>query len=279
MAPEHTKRPKEPDVRLPKHPGRLALILVYSIAAGLLAVVPLWTAHDATRPAVLGLSIVFFIASTGALAKVLLDVADQTAQAEATRATFDIATELQLFVGTLQELAELLGRTANSPEDRQRDLIVGLEAAIVGAAHSLYGKQGLRAVVYHRDGDVLRPGDIALGWGHARPPILRRESYRGRAAFELLERGQPVLVPDATKALPTEVDLRPPDQFNAYARIPVVADERPFGILWVDGHEAQSLTEASTQALVVLARLLGAGLAMPGRPDSDSTASAMPASP
>jgi GAF domain len=279
MAPRHTVTNQGITLRLPKHPGRLALILLYVVTAGLMAALPLWSARDPTEPAILGISAVFLVASTGALAKVLLDGADHAARAEATRATGDIATELQLFVGTLQELADLLGRAACNSEVRRRDLLPSLEAAIVGAAHGLYGKHGLRAVVYHRDGDTLRPGDIALGWGHVRPPLLQRKSERGRAAFELLERGQPLLVPDAAKADPAALDLRPRDQFNSYARIPVVAAERPFGILWVDGPEAESLTDASIQALVVLARLLGAGLALRGRPDSDSATSAMPAAP
>jgi GAF domain-containing protein len=263
----------------PKQPGRLALIVAYCAAAGLMAAVPLTTAQDPARPAVLAVTIVFFAASTGALAKLLLDTKDQSARAEATRATIDIATELQLFIGTLQELADLLGRAASSSGPRQQSLLDGLEAAIVNAAHGLYGKPGLRAVIYRCEGDVLRPGDIAPGWGHTIPPTLYRESERGAAAFELLRRGEPVVVPDAAKASLAEVDLRPRDQFNAYARIPVVAQDRPFGILWVDGRDVDSLSSASTQALVVLARLLGAGLAMSGRPDDDSPASAMPAAP
>ena len=247
---------------LRQYPVQLALLALSGVTGGALAVLQLASGRRQGAGAAVLVSLAVFLAT--AVQALLQGARELIASQEAGRATGEAATELQAFVAErLPSLLDYLGRLASAPAADRAMLAEGLESLVVDAAASLYGRAGLRAVVLHvRDGDLV-PGNFRRGWGTAAPPRIERGSRLARRASELLEEPVIVWVDDPTD--PRHADQlawRPDGNYQSFIRVPIIAGERAFGLLWADAPGLRDLTEADVPALELLARVLGTGLAL-----------------
>lgn len=276
LSPTHPTRPARlPDRAPAARPGpwlrllrryrvQFVLLLGSSAAAGTLAAVGTQTGGTANTAAGLGATLVLFLAT--ALQTLVTGARQLVATEEAGQATGETATELQTLVADrLPSLLEYLGRLADTDATDRDRLVEGLENLVSDSAASLYGRPGLRAVVYHLRGAALAPGNHRPGWAPSVPATLTQHAQSGRRAFDLLT--DPSIVWVDNQSDPAHHDqllLRPDDSFQSFIRVPIIAGDRAFGLLWVDGKLSKSLTEADTPALGLLARLLGIGFALGG---------------
>lgn len=261
---QYTARGATPGRRLARqYRPQIILLVVSSLATGVLAAVNLIAGNQRAGAGALAPFVVFVVATVLTLVQ---GARELIATREAGQATGETATELQaLIADRLPSLLEYLGRLADAdPADRER-LIEGMESLVASSAASLYGRSGLRAVVLHLHGEVLEPGNYRPGWSPAVPPSLDHHSRAGRRAFALLTNPSIVWVddPDDSRHF-DQLALRSDDSYQSFIRVPIIAGERAFGLLWVDGRTKGSLTEADTPALGLLARLLGTAFALGG---------------
>jgi GAF domain len=253
---------------------QLVLLVLSSLATGVLTAADLVSGRPGMSVGALAPLVVF---ATAVALTLIQGARELIATREAGVATGETATELQaLIADRLPSLLEYLGRLADAaPAERER-LIEGMESLVVSSAASLYGRSGLRAVVLHLHDDTLQPGNYRPGWSPAIPAALDEHSRAGRRAFALLANPGIVWVDDPNDSRHfDQLALRSDDSYQSFIRVPIIAGERAFGLLWVDGREIGSLTEADTPALGLLARLLGTAFALGGheyRMTTDPTA-------
>jgi hypothetical protein len=261
---EVERRPLTPARRLARqYRPQLLLLVLSSLATGVLTAVDLAAGGDRMGVGVLAPLVVFVAATALTLVQ---GARELIATREAGQATGEAATELQaLIADRLPSLLEYLGRLADAPQGEREALVEGMESLVASSAASLYGRSGLRAVVLHLDGDTLQPGNYRPGWSPAVPAPLDEHSRAGRRAFALLANPSIVWVDDPSDSRHfDQLALRSDDSYQAFIRVPIIAGERAFGLLWVDGKAIGSLTEADTPALGLLARLLGTAFALVG---------------
>jgi len=183
-----------------------------------------------------------------------------------------VATDTRLyFDDRMPSLLDLLATLASSTSpDERKGLVESLESLVVDAAESLYGRKekDLRAVVLHLRRGSLLPGNYKGRFGSASVPWLDGTGRLGSRAIRLIREKRIVAVADPDDPRYREsLYLRPDDSFRSFIRVPIVAGEFGFGILWVDGRDNESLVEADVFALRVLAGILASGLAMTAGPD------------
>jgi hypothetical protein len=242
---------------------QLLLLILSSLATGVLTAADLATGRAGMSVGALAPLIVFAAATALTLVQ---GARELIATREAGQATGETATELQaLIADRLPSLLEYLGRLADAEPAARARLIEGMESLVASSAASLYGRSGLRAVVLHLRGDALEPGNYRPGWSPAVPAALDEHSRAGRRAFALLANPGIVWVDDPNDSRHfDQLALRSDDSYQAFIRVPIIAGDRAYGLLWVDGRTVGSLTEADTPALGLLARLLGTAFALGG---------------
>lgn len=271
-APVTQNRPNGFIYAVKRHRVSYTLLAVEGICAGVLAILNLSHGSGTGTRAGLTATIVLFVAT---MLQVIAasgskmaenDEKLQNAQLNGV-ATLQAATDMQLyFAERMPSLLQYLGNFTASSEYGRENMAEGLEALVVEAAASLYGKRDLRAVVLHYQNGTLRPGNYRKGFDSTPLPQFDGTGAAVLRALRLISEKTTIWVdnPDDPQHSDT-LTLRPSHPFRSFIRAPIYAGEFGFGILWVDGREDRSLIHADVTPLNALAQILGAALALTAR--------------
>lgn len=268
---------------LHKHRLAFAFLTVEALCGGVLAVAG--RAGSVERGTRVGLvtAIVLFVATAlKTITKSASEIADNEeklidAEGKVVDAqqrgevTLRVATVMQeYFAERIPSLLDYLGTLITSTStDERKAMAESLESIVVDSAASLYGKKDLRAVVLHFWNGGLIPGNFRRGFESATVPRLDGTGPAVLRAKQLIREKKMIWVdtPDDPRHIDSLI-LRPSDSFRSFVRVPIVAGEFGFGILWVDGRNDRSLMEADVAPLSALAGVLATALAVTAAPEA-----------
>lgn len=238
--------------------GRVLPVIVAGVLSGVLAAVQLQQTSDRVSVAVAVLVAVL----TAALV-VLRDVRDLRNLRTERAASNAVAADLVDFIETpLTRVAVYLSSMSGSDTNDGR--LEALKTIVLESIVSGFGLSNLRAMILCPRGGRLIPSDHRPGWtGRSSFGSIPLETTRGRALRRLLEDGRSVRQDDANQITDDALAvLKPDDHYRAFARVPIKVGDSYFGILWVDGQDPGSIPEAAHSAFILLAALLGTGMAL-----------------
>lgn len=255
----------------------LAVLTAEGLSAGTLAVVDQITTNNTGTKVGLLVAIALFLGTAlQAIAKSAREIAlneddlskaqDQIVDAQITgEKTARVATAMQeYFDERMPSLLDYLGQLVSTDSvSEQRAMAESLESLVVDSAASLYGKKDLRAIILHyRNGDLI-PGKFRRGFESTTIPKLDGSGPAISRAKQMIRENKAVWVdiPDDPRHTDSLI-MRPSDSYRSFVRIPIVAGDFGFGLLWVDGRNDRSLMHGDVASLSTLAGVLATALAV-----------------
>jgi GAF domain len=178
----------------------------------------------------------------------------------------DAAARIQVVLtDTLEPLIYLIGKIADQPRwSRGRELVElqgQAKAVVLSVAAEVPGANRLRACFFELVDNRQTRLEPAGFHGRAEAPrnTLQAGTPLGDFALDLLARRGDYFSPDVHTDCPPGWDPRD-HAYRTFIVVAVATEERPFGILTVDGLNVGDLTEADVVVVRVLARLLAVAL-------------------
>jgi GAF domain-containing protein len=165
-----------------------------------------------------------------------------------------------------------LNEISVAPPQHRQHLVNELELTVVHFAYQLYGRSGLRAVVWHYVDGQFEPGRGRFGWGK---PISAPDADRAIALKALLDDFDRVWVDDREKP-EHSASLRfgsSDDSFPSFLLVPLIAGDRNLGFLEVGAPATLPLTEEDFRPVEIFAAVLACGLAIAGNPEAQTKGS------
>jgi hypothetical protein len=190
----------------------------------------------------------------------------QTAETT-TKAAIESGAELWLFLERkLQHLLYVLGKIPSAETTKRREVLRSLESLVVDHASLLPGVSGVRAVIMHYDGERLIPGEYTENW-QCPPPTFDTSTGRGKSLIEACQKNMFVWVDDPSKPENKELLEYGPasDEFPSFALVPITSGAEQLGLLEVDAQEINTIVKEDIPLLLVMARILGCGIAIADR--------------
>jgi len=215
------------------------------------------------------------LAIAGSLVAVFIGMVQAKREQVATTAWLEDSRTTIAFARTFQPMTTALGNVAaaRSKADRQKAVEVLITKAI-GLAKTMSGSSSgrrsrTRSMYYH----LQTEGRLTLRayegeYGSPRIEFRAEDSENDRRVIELA-RGETVLfVNDLWAVAPTYFSNPTGRPYKSLISVPVRAGDKPFGVLMIDAEEANSLTDVDVGYAILIAGLLGAGLAVANMPTS-----------
>lgn len=205
-------------------------------------------------------------------------------QADAIEAKARLATAL---TSSGEPLIAALGRVSAADTPAKRDSAIDvLRSRIVDVARTQCGtgtRTEIRSVFYAFDSaqNLKRSEVCGREYNAARPQFLANHDDHDSSAIAIARGEKAVLVEDLPKSPPAGFEGADSKSYKTFISVPVRAGDRSYGLLTVDSPEAGSLTKVDRGYMILLAGLLGAGLAQAttGRAPPNGTGTASTAVP
>lgn len=171
-----------------------------------------------------------------------------------------------------EPLVTLLAKVAAEDGEARRSDTQTLIARCIGIAHSESGRFGrnrgaTRAVFYRftNDEKLVRYSYFEGRQGRRpRPDFIAERSVNDRRVIEIASGEDYLLVPDVDKAAPEYFLDYQGREYKSFLMVPVRAGARSYGFLTVDSDQPYSLTKMDVGYVTLMARLVGAALALVG---------------
>ncbi|MEV6803278.1 hypothetical protein [Streptomyces sp. NPDC051132] len=245
--------------------GSLSVVTyVAPIVLGLGLKLPIWTAM-----AIMAVGVVATVATVimsrreATAARRDLVTAEQAAKVAAERSRGTMEDVLTVLVHHIGEIVSANSKSARSPLQQQ------MKQAIVSLTAKLIGPENTRACVLEIDpasaGTGVREMKCLAGlWvGRAEAPrtVFREDQARGASLLKLMDDRKSTFVENVDALAP---ELRPEtDSYKTYITATITAAGKDaFGVLCVDAPSPGDLRKGDVRLVEVLARLLGAALAV-----------------
>ncbi|MFF7388915.1 GAF domain-containing protein [Streptomyces scabiei] len=192
-----------------------------------------------------------------------LNTAEQAAADAAENARCAMEDVLTVLVHHIGEIVSANGKSARSPLQQQMKLaIVALTAGLIGPANT-------RACVLELDPESQVTGvremkclaGLWVGRSEAPRTVFREDQARGASLLKLMDDRKSIFVESVDVLAP---ELRPEtDAYKTYITATITAAGKDaFGVLCVDAPNPGDLRREDVRLVEVLARLLGAALAV-----------------
>jgi GAF domain-containing protein len=209
-----------------------------------------------------------FLAGTSSLGLALLGLLQALRADEATALWVGESRIAATLARTAHPMVTALGNVTASEDDeeRRRHLEV-LLAKAVGLSKAMTGRTGrhssrTRSMFYYLERDDLLVLRQYVGdYGSPRKTFLASKSENDRRVIELAKADTALFIKNLDEASPAYFSEPHGRSYKTLISVPVRAGNRSFGTLMLDGEEPQSLTEVDVGYAVLIAGVMGAGLA------------------